>query len=152
MLDWRPRWTWPITITVVLPHLRTLIADFSMLLCAAALRICSLSLLLCSPPQNSQGLPQVERDLLQVEQLSQKLKARTARADAGQQTLAATRLLAQEGLDTRKCAHILHMRASTVPLCQHACQHCSTGWTLVIGLRSQELILSHRITCSFKSV
>lgn len=54
--------------------------------------------------QDSQGLPQVERDLLQVEQLSQKLKARTARADAGQQTLAATRLLAHEGLDTRKCA------------------------------------------------
>ena len=55
--------------------------------------------------QDAQGVPQVERDLLQVEALSQRLKQRTARADTGSQTLAATRLLAQEGLDTRKCAH-----------------------------------------------
>lgn len=53
--------------------------------------------------QDSQGIPQVERDLLQVEQLSQKLKSRTTRVDSGSQTLAATRLLAQEGLNSRKC-------------------------------------------------
>ncbi len=53
--------------------------------------------------QDSQGIPQVERDLLQVEQLSQKLKSKTARIDSRSQTLAATRLLAQEGLNSRKC-------------------------------------------------
>ena len=57
----------------------------------------------------------MERDLLQVEALSQRLKQRTARADTGSQTLAATRLLAQEGLDTRKCAQgfaVQHMHGS----------------------------------------
>ncbi|KAK9915316.1 hypothetical protein WJX75_007541 [Coccomyxa subellipsoidea] len=57
--------------------------------------------------RDSQGIPQIERDLLQVEQLSQKLKARTARIDSGSQTLAATRLLAQEGLNSRKLTRAL---------------------------------------------
>ena len=53
--------------------------------------------------QDTQGFPRVERDLLQVEQYSQQLKARAARIDPAGDALAATRLLAQEGLNTRKC-------------------------------------------------
>ena len=40
---------------------------------------------------------------MQVEQLSQKLRARAARADHSEEAFAATRLLAQEGLNNRKC-------------------------------------------------
>jgi hypothetical protein len=52
--------------------------------------------------QDTQGFPRVERDLLQVEQYSQELKAKAARIDPSGDALAATRLLAQEGLNTRK--------------------------------------------------
>ena len=53
--------------------------------------------------QDAEGFPRVERDLVQVEQLSQKLRAKAARADHSEESLAATRLLAQEGLNNRKC-------------------------------------------------
>ena len=52
--------------------------------------------------QDNKGIPQVQRDLHQVEQLSRNLRAKTARLDAGAETIAATRLLAHEGLNTRK--------------------------------------------------
>ncbi len=55
------------------------------------------------PSQDAEGFPRVERDLVQVEQLSQKLRARAARADHSEEAFAATRLLAQEGLNNRKC-------------------------------------------------
>ena len=54
--------------------------------------------------QDNKGIPQVQRDLHQVEQLSRNLRAKTARLDAGAETIAATRLLAHEGLNTRKYA------------------------------------------------
>ena len=53
--------------------------------------------------QDAEGFPRVERDLVQVEQLSQKLRAKAARADHSEEAFAATRLLAQEGLNNRKC-------------------------------------------------
>ena len=53
--------------------------------------------------QDTQGFPRVERDLRQVEQYSQELKVKAARIDPAGDALAATRLLAQEGLSTRKC-------------------------------------------------
>lgn len=54
--------------------------------------------------QDNKGIPQVQRDLQQVEQLSRNLRAKTVRLDAGAETIAATRLLAHEGLNTRKYA------------------------------------------------
>jgi hypothetical protein len=47
----------------------------------------------------------VERDLLQVEEFSRKLNAKAARIDASEEAFAATRLLAQEGLDARRWPH-----------------------------------------------
>ena len=52
-------------------------------------------------PQDD-GLPQVQRDILQVEQFSQKLRARAAAADASTEALDASRLLAGEGFNPRK--------------------------------------------------
>ena len=52
--------------------------------------------------QDNKGVPQIQRDLQQVEQLSKNLRAKTARLDAGAEAVAATRLLAHEGLNTRK--------------------------------------------------
>lgn len=52
--------------------------------------------------QDTRGIPQVQRDLQQVEALSRNLRAKTARLDAGAETIAATHLLAHEGLNTRK--------------------------------------------------
>lgn len=52
--------------------------------------------------QGTQGFPLVQRDLQQVEQLSQQLKGRTRRKDAGDDSLAAARLLAQEGVSAQK--------------------------------------------------
>lgn len=49
-----------------------------------------------------QAFPRVQRDILQVEQYSQKLRARAARADATAESLEASRLLAHEGLNPRK--------------------------------------------------
>ena len=57
--------------------------------------------------QDTQGFPRVERDLRQVEQYSQELKAKAARIDLAGDALAATRLLAQEGLSTRKCGGVV---------------------------------------------
>ena len=55
-----------------------------------------------SPPQDAHGFPRVERDLLQVERYAAALRARVARADAGADAAAAARLLAAEGVNTRK--------------------------------------------------
>jgi hypothetical protein len=58
-----------------------------------------------SPPtQDAHGFPRVERDLAQVERFSAALKERTARvvADAGADRAAAARLLAAEGVNTRR--------------------------------------------------
>ena len=52
--------------------------------------------------QDSHGFPRVERDLLQVERYAAALRARVARADAGSDAAAAARLLAAEGVNTRK--------------------------------------------------
>ncbi|CAL5221540.1 g3750 [Coccomyxa viridis] len=57
--------------------------------------------------RDNKGIPQVQRDLHQVEQLSRNLRAKTARLDAGAETIAATRLLAHEGLNTRKLTRAL---------------------------------------------
>ena len=91
--------------------------------------------------QDSQGIPQIERDLLQVEQLSQKLKARTARIDSGSQTLAATRLLAQEGLNSRKCE----------PLAHHWCLDdfrisVHASWIDAVRAHFHSLFCMHRLT------
>ncbi|GAB4816873.1 hypothetical protein N2152v2_003919 [Parachlorella kessleri] len=52
--------------------------------------------------REGQGFPRVERDVLQVEQFSQKLRAKAARVDATSEALDASRLLAQEGLNPRR--------------------------------------------------
>ena len=52
--------------------------------------------------QDAEGFPRVERDLLQVEHFSQKLRAKVTRTDHGEDAFAATRLLAQEGLNNRR--------------------------------------------------
>ncbi|KAK9828502.1 hypothetical protein WJX72_000423 [[Myrmecia] bisecta] len=57
--------------------------------------------------RDSQGLPRVDRDIRQVEQYSQKLRAKAQRIDPSADTLAATRLLAHEGLNTRKLTRAL---------------------------------------------
>jgi hypothetical protein len=49
----------------------------------------------------------VQRDILQVEQYSQKLRSRAARADATAESLDASRLLAHEGLNPRKLTQAL---------------------------------------------
>lgn len=56
-------------------------------------------------PQEA-AFPRVQRDILQVEQYSQKLRSRTARADATAETLEASRLLAHEGLNPRKLTQV----------------------------------------------
>lgn len=71
--------------------------------------------------QDTQGFPRVERDLLQVEQYSQQLKARAARIYPAGDALAATRLLAQEGLNTRKCGPVQLLNSvSGARLCKEA--------------------------------
>ena len=54
--------------------------------------------------QDAHGFPRVERDLAQVERFSTALKERTARVvpDAGADRAAAARLLAAEGVNTRR--------------------------------------------------
>lgn len=54
--------------------------------------------------QDAHGFPRVERDLAQVERFSASLKERTARvvADVGADRAAAARLLAAEGVNTRR--------------------------------------------------
>jgi nuclear pore complex protein Nup93 len=54
-----------------------------------------------------QAFPRVQRDILQVEQYSQKLRSRAARADATAESLDASRLLAHEGLNPRKLTQAL---------------------------------------------
>lgn len=49
----------------------------------------------------------MQRDILQVEQYSQKLRARGARGDATAESLDASRLLAHEGLNPRKLTQAL---------------------------------------------
>ena len=61
-----------------------------------------------SPPSlQDQPLPRVQRDILQVEQYSQKLRSRAAGGDATADTLEASRLLASEGLNPRKLTRAL---------------------------------------------
>ena len=47
-----------------------------------------------------QGFPVVSRDLSQVHALSQALRAKSQRADTHTDSVAAARLLGQEGIDT----------------------------------------------------
>jgi hypothetical protein len=44
----------------------------------------------------------VERDILQIEQFSQRLRSKSTRGDATAQEIDASRLLAHEGMDPRK--------------------------------------------------
>eukprot|EP00193_Tetraselmis_chui_P015810 CAMPEP_0177789418 /NCGR_PEP_ID=MMETSP0491_2-20121128/22735_1 /TAXON_ID=63592 /ORGANISM="Tetraselmis chuii, Strain PLY429" /LENGTH=84 /DNA_ID=CAMNT_0019311273 /DNA_START=12 /DNA_END=263 /DNA_ORIENTATION=+ len=57
--------------------------------------------------RDGQGLPWVQRDLLQVEEYSARLKSRTNRINASEDRIAATRLLAGEGLNTSRLAREL---------------------------------------------
>ncbi|EFN57487.1 hypothetical protein CHLNCDRAFT_143016 [Chlorella variabilis] len=57
--------------------------------------------------RSEQAFPRVQRDILQVEQYSQKLRGRAARADATAESLEASRLLAHEGLNPRKLTQAL---------------------------------------------
>lgn len=56
----------------------------------------------CLRLQDAEGFPQVERDLLQVEELSQKLRTKASRLDQAEDGLAASRLLAQQGVNVRR--------------------------------------------------
>lgn len=60
--------------------------------------------------QDAEGFPQVDRDLLQVEELSQKLRTKASRLDQAEEGLAASRLLAQQGVNVhrRDCWHLIH--------------------------------------------
>jgi hypothetical protein len=51
--------------------------------------------------QDTQGFPRVDRDISQVEAFSSNLKAKSQRLDTHADALAATRLLAQEGFNSR---------------------------------------------------
>ena len=68
--------------------------------------------------QDTQGFPLVHRDLQQIEQLSQKLRGKARRIDAGSDSLAAARLLAQEGVSAQKYALLPRRKAlhCTAPL------------------------------------
>mmetsp|Transcript_47925 Transcript_47925/g.120947 ORF Transcript_47925/g.120947 Transcript_47925/m.120947 type:complete len:866 (-) Transcript_47925:31-2628(-) len=57
--------------------------------------------------RDGQGLPWVQRDLLQVEEYSARLKGRTSRIGASEARIAATRLLAAEGLNSSRLAREL---------------------------------------------
>ena len=72
--------------------------------------------------QDNKGVPQIQRDLQQVEQLSKNLSAKTARLDAGAEAVAATRLLAHEGLNTRKYVLADHLMACCMPQLLLRCQ------------------------------
>ena len=52
--------------------------------------------------QDAEGFPQVDRDLLQVEELSQKLRTKASRLDQAEDGLAASRLLAQQGVNVHR--------------------------------------------------
>jgi hypothetical protein len=52
--------------------------------------------------QDAEGFPQVDRDLLQVEELSQKLRTKASRLDQAEDGLAASRLLAQQGINVHR--------------------------------------------------
>lgn len=67
--------------------------------------------------QDGQGFPRIERDILQVEELSRQLKAKHTRLDGSQDALAASRLLAQEGLNAQRCGI---MRAAHPPTPPHS--------------------------------
>ena len=53
-------------------------------------------------PFQEADLPRVERDIMQIEQFSQRLRSKNACADASAEVMDASRLLAQEGLNPRK--------------------------------------------------
>ena len=76
--------------------------------------------------QDNKGVPQIQRDLQQVEQLSKNLSAKTARLDAGAEAVAATRLLAHEGLNTRRYVLTDHLMACCMPQLLLGCQRCRT--------------------------
>lgn len=59
------------------------------------------------PLLQEQAFPRVQRDILQVEQYSQKLRGKAARGDATAETLEASRLLAHEGLNPRRLTQAL---------------------------------------------
>jgi nuclear pore complex protein Nup93 len=101
-----------------------------------------------SRTQDSQGIPQVERDLLQVEQLSQKLKARTARIDSGSQTIAATRLLAQEGLNTRKCVPV----PPTLLALKVVCSTVSSQESVTLRMHQQQYLTVDRLTRALQTI
>lgn len=52
--------------------------------------------------QDAEGFPQVDRDLLQVEELSQKLRTKASRLDQAEDGLAASRLLSQQGINVHR--------------------------------------------------
>lgn len=52
--------------------------------------------------RDAEGFPQVDRDLLQVEELSQKLRTKASRLDQAEDGIAASRLLAQQGVNVRR--------------------------------------------------
>ncbi|KAK9867148.1 hypothetical protein WJX84_008824 [Apatococcus fuscideae] len=52
--------------------------------------------------RDAHGLPRIDRDIPQLEQLSQKLRSRTQRLDNSADQIAATRLLAQEGFNAQR--------------------------------------------------
>lgn len=53
--------------------------------------------------QDAEGFPQVDRDLMQVEEMSQKLRTNASPLDQSEDAFAASRLLAQQGVNTRRC-------------------------------------------------
>ena len=66
--------------------------------------------------QDAEGFPQVDRDLLQVEELSQKLRTKASRLDQAEDGLAASRLLAQQGINVHRRQFIqLEQSARTWP-------------------------------------
>lgn len=53
--------------------------------------------------QDAEGFPQVDRDLMQIEEMSQKLRTKASPLDQSEDAFAASRLLAQQGVNTRRC-------------------------------------------------
>ena len=79
------------------------------------------------------GFPQMDRDLVQVEQLSLKLKAKTSRLDQPNEELAASRLLAQQGVNAHRC----HLSTQVSPRsCPDYCDHSILWITVVVQPQS----------------
>lgn len=68
------------------------------------------ALVLCLAGLLQDGFPHMERDLKQVEQLSLKLRSKASRLDQSEDSFAASRLLAHQGVNSRRFEPLCHFK------------------------------------------